>query len=441
MTHPSVVYKPEGWKGWRYWMAFTPYPPVARENPSVVVSQDGVNWQTPPGGSNPVVPIAEMAGIGYANNSDPCLLLNASETALWLYYRPIYGTNNEGIFRKTSTDGITWSAGVSTGLTNATNYKLISPAVVVEDDDTYSMWVVDDTASTNAARVVKRTSADGLTWSSGTTCTVPSGFPIWHIDISRIDGDYYMLAPESDTATYPLRLHFLRSTDGLTWTGNHEPSIPLSGTTFDAGSKNYKSCLVPVAGDPLRWQMWIVGIGGSGIKASDDHRIALYEGSFDDGIGVLSNNRFTVAAPNLYPSFGSPSQSLVSSRWPVWLMDASSVEGVATSLSFPTNWHKANIILWWANAGAGTGDVVWAATYNALPTNSTMDGTGETSAGNVAATAGASGIIKKTTLASSVQVSSSDFLWHLRVNRIANNAADTLGNDAAIVAITIERAA
>ncbi|MBO9605718.1 MAG: hypothetical protein J7639_07195, partial [Paenibacillaceae bacterium] len=50
-VHPCVLFFPEGWKGHRYWMAFTPYPDGNDqfENPSLVVSGDGVRWFVPPG--------------------------------------------------------------------------------------------------------------------------------------------------------------------------------------------------------------------------------------------------------------------------------------------------------------------------------------------------------------------------------------------------------
>ena len=59
-VHPDVYYNANGWNGYRYWMAVTPYPGgnAAYENPSIVVSNDNVNWIVPPGLSNPIVATA-----------------------------------------------------------------------------------------------------------------------------------------------------------------------------------------------------------------------------------------------------------------------------------------------------------------------------------------------------------------------------------------------
>ena len=62
VVHPDLVYFPEGWgrdkKGndWNYWLALTPFPNCKEsyENPSVLVSNDGVIWRAPHGLKNPV---------------------------------------------------------------------------------------------------------------------------------------------------------------------------------------------------------------------------------------------------------------------------------------------------------------------------------------------------------------------------------------------------
>ena len=65
--HPSVIYIPEGWNGYKYWMAETPYPlgedgdwkglPPYRErweNPCVHVSKDGIHWNDFEDSQNPI---------------------------------------------------------------------------------------------------------------------------------------------------------------------------------------------------------------------------------------------------------------------------------------------------------------------------------------------------------------------------------------------------
>jgi len=60
-VHPDLVYFPDGWgkdregNNWNYWLVMTPFPNRKDnyENPSILVSDDGVKWRTPPGLENP----------------------------------------------------------------------------------------------------------------------------------------------------------------------------------------------------------------------------------------------------------------------------------------------------------------------------------------------------------------------------------------------------
>jgi hypothetical protein len=45
-------------------------------------------------------------------------------------------------------------------------------------------------------------------------------------------------------------------------------------------------------------------------------------------------------------------------RLPGWLMDSANGERLASSVNIPQGWATADIYLWWANAGAGTGNIV-----------------------------------------------------------------------------------
>lgn len=60
--HPDVEFFPNGFNGYKYWMVFTPYFGAVEnvqiskryENPTVVVSNDGLNWESPAGIHNPI---------------------------------------------------------------------------------------------------------------------------------------------------------------------------------------------------------------------------------------------------------------------------------------------------------------------------------------------------------------------------------------------------
>ena len=65
-THPSVISFSEPWNGYRYWMAYTPYPYAngSEENPSICASNDMLYWETPEGLANPIATNEETGVYG-----------------------------------------------------------------------------------------------------------------------------------------------------------------------------------------------------------------------------------------------------------------------------------------------------------------------------------------------------------------------------------------
>ncbi len=239
--HPDVVHVPAGWNGYKYWMAFTPFPSAPRENPSIVASNDGVKWEIPAGLTNPIVPFSALPA-GYDWWSDTDMVLSADGTTMMLYFR---GTN-QGVtntcYLTTSTDGITWTPfqQVVAGIEE-------SPAVVVEPGGGFTMFTCGENT------IYRRTSADGITWAARTVITsrptVPAPYVnVWHIDVVKVDGTYHALV-DINTATGgpdPYRLFHWTSADGLAWTGPSTPAVPLSGSRFDKRG-HYRSTLQPAA--------------------------------------------------------------------------------------------------------------------------------------------------------------------------------------------------
>jgi hypothetical protein len=265
--HPSVVFDPQGWNGYRYWMAFTPFPDDKRENPSIVVSQDGIRWWVPDGGANPVVSAEEVRRAGFSYNSDPELVL-APDGRMLLYYRP-FSRGNEAIFCKRSEDGVVWSSGRMVLSNRAARYPagLVSPAVEVGTDGLV-MWTVN---GLNLGRrvVERRTSSDGLRWSPPERCAVPRGVNPWHLDVVAASGRYHMLVSDRR------RLFYWSSEDGRTWTGSRRKAVGRSGTVHDARG-HYRSTFVATQSASPRWDVWTTGQNGSGRNLfCDEWRIGL----------------------------------------------------------------------------------------------------------------------------------------------------------------------
>lgn len=116
VTHPSIVQFATAWNGYKYWMACTPYPhgQVAYENPIVVASNDGIKWASPTGIPTPLEP--QPAG---GCNSDSEIFMNSTTGKMEVWWRAVVG-DDEILRRRTSLDGITWSA-TETMLTVAGN--------------------------------------------------------------------------------------------------------------------------------------------------------------------------------------------------------------------------------------------------------------------------------------------------------------------------------
>lgn len=106
--HPKIIAFDEYWNGYKYWMAFTPYPyrNYTKENPCINVSNDLKKWVCPKGLINPL-DIPETSNNSY--NSDTHLLYNKESNRLELFWRFVYQVKNIKIYTKFSYDGINWS--------------------------------------------------------------------------------------------------------------------------------------------------------------------------------------------------------------------------------------------------------------------------------------------------------------------------------------------
>jgi predicted GH43/DUF377 family glycosyl hydrolase len=236
-VHPDVVYFPNGWHGHRYWMAMTPYPydTDSWENPSIVVSDDGLSWSTPEGLENPIVPRPACD-----HNNDPDIVYNPQTDELYVYYVELMrasrcdGSANENNIRLLkSSDGIHWSAPQTVMSWNPDTAPLyLSPAVVYVDG-VFHMWIASNTTAVGHA-----TSSDGVHWSPLESVEVTPA--PWHLDVAYADGEFVMLIVDSPGAGAHLRL--ATSRDGTKWTVYPDPLLsPSNG--WD-GERIYRATLL-----------------------------------------------------------------------------------------------------------------------------------------------------------------------------------------------------
>lgn len=124
--------------------------------------------------------------------------------------------------------------------------------------------------------------------------------------------------------------------------------------------------------------------------------------------------------------------------WPVIAFDAATNENALAVVHIPDGYNTVNIKIRWTNIGAGSGNVDWRAIYEQDGDGGTLD-SGSTIGATVTATAPAQNVQEETTLVSGVAVTAGN-LFLVRAQRLAANAADTLANDAGLLAVVVERA-
>jgi len=227
--HPDVLLLKKPIGGYRYWMTFTPYPNGSNmhENPSIVVSNDGKNWQVPRGLRNPL----EQAP-GEGHYSDPDIFLD-DRGRLWLFFRWSHGLE-ERIYAKYSTDGIRWSEKIP--ILETESESLISPAVV--HDKLYKMWYVDIRPEPNVIKL--RTASSPLgPWSEPLKCRVngvPYGRNIWHLDVVKVKGGYdaFILLINKGRGLRNGELYFATSEDGIEWNLSSFPILVPSSKDWDS---------------------------------------------------------------------------------------------------------------------------------------------------------------------------------------------------------------
>ena len=174
-VHPDIIDSLQNgnvFNGYRYWMLFTPYDyenAVLFENPCLICSNDGINWQNPAGVVNPLSP----APGGTYFQSDTDLIYNGS--ALYCYFIADTPAVNPKlvIFNGNSLSSVINVTGANQG---------DSPAVLY---DSGTFYYYTPKPSTGKIQLV--TSTAGINFSNLTLLNVTSisGKDVWHINAQK----------------------------------------------------------------------------------------------------------------------------------------------------------------------------------------------------------------------------------------------------------------
>lgn len=189
-THPSVIYIEDGFAGYKYWMGMTPYPNGNDdyENPSLVASNDGINWEVPSGITNPLAPKPSH------HNSDVCLAWDETNRILYLYYIEMLTDITHTMYRFPITEN-PLTVGTKVQCLQDSSY-LLSPAIIKEGENNWILWIF------RGNTLYRYFSLDGKTWTNDVPVGIygPSGERIyktltpWHLSVSKFNDKYLMLA-------------------------------------------------------------------------------------------------------------------------------------------------------------------------------------------------------------------------------------------------------
>ena len=283
VVHPDVIVK-DG----RFLMTITPYAfsDLDLENPSFYISNDGINFQPPEGGVNPLV---YNPPHGY--NDDPDLVFDPRSGLYYIYYNETPSNyNKQYLDLLQSPDLLNWSHRRLTEFrTSGSDPFIVSPAVMISGGNYFMFHVEIDTDNQHSPntcvpdphkhQIRVMISQDGVTWDKhkdeGIDIDMPSDFNPWHMNIVQGNGHFYMLVNGYHRGFCDRHNLYLAVSDDLThWHFVPQP-IVTAGKDFYNSKIIYRSAAV-VNGDDMYVYFsfytydhrWLLGVKHISLNAS-----------------------------------------------------------------------------------------------------------------------------------------------------------------------------
>lgn len=237
--HPSVCYFENGFCGYKYWCAYTPYENNDDfwENPHIEVSNDLKNWTVPKGFKNPLEPVPPNYERGNVYNSDTELVYNTDTKTLECWWRFYDRPNNRTVLkRKTTKDGVHWSSSEEMLVGELYKYDFLSPAIIYENG-TYKMWAINQNTDHS---LDYRESTNGKDWGKLRHIKITyddKGLANWHLDVIHTAKGYEALIsayyPKENDRTH-MDLYYACSQDNEHYTKAEKIYSPSSSSSaFD----------------------------------------------------------------------------------------------------------------------------------------------------------------------------------------------------------------
>ena len=264
--HPSVLYFPSGWNGWKYWMVHTPYPNFkeAHEDPNIAVSNDGTTWQVPEGLTNPL-----DDGLGRPNyhNSDGHLAMwGDTMVVTWRTVdRPNGGQNI--IYARTSTDGVNWTDKtevLKVPLGNAESTFVAQSLVKMPTG--WRLYGIRSNYGPNrlgyyetSVNTIPKTSD----WGAAQDCDlgeIPTGRDPWHSEVQRLSAnDWVAVISDGKRGSTGVDgdIYLATSTDGVEWDVSPLPLTPRANGVINSLYKT--GFVVSGTGANRTFDLWVSG--------------------------------------------------------------------------------------------------------------------------------------------------------------------------------------
>jgi len=236
-VHPSVAYRSEGWNGYPYWMAFTPYQggDDSMEDPNVVCSRDGITWTVPAGLTNP---LDDAVGSPSLYNSDTDAVFGPDNKlyVFWRTFDPNAVGREEQLYYRSSSDGVTWGPKTLVVQADQNVVRYIAPSFVYEDGG-WTCWFLNMVPNPFRIMRMRSTGNTPTAWGAPTYISYSNGSQPaaymanrtpWHPKVIKTGGRYHMLVSDysTDDANPARDLIYLNSPDGIVWTSAIGPCIP-----------------------------------------------------------------------------------------------------------------------------------------------------------------------------------------------------------------------
>jgi len=174
VVHPDILHFPEGWNGYEYWMAISPYHSPKQEYPNILVSHDGRNWKFP--NDKPVTVGARDDG----QSGDPCLIM--VDNLLWIFWLWMgEGKKVSKIYCSFSSDGINWSKEIE--VFSGEGGSCVSPSIV-GCGNSYRMYSINRTQSPYKLEYREMLFLSGFFPKECTITEIP-GKDCWHIYVTK----------------------------------------------------------------------------------------------------------------------------------------------------------------------------------------------------------------------------------------------------------------